>query len=240
MKIGIFGDSYADKHPDGLGKAWFEILRDRYNLDVTCFGQNGSSVYYSYTKFIEHHNQFDKIIFLVTGPGRLTLPIPKKYDEMSIALRHVTNYDSFKYSVNSNFKNDRYLRHVASALELYYLFLMDFEKDRLFHRLLIEEIRRVRPDGLYIPCFDNLEFSCEKTLSDIHRIDIAHYNLTEKEAIHRDIRHCHMNEKNNRTFAELIKNWVDSGDFDLDRDFKLFGHSDLPIDHHFHQGRISI
>ena len=238
MKIGIFGDSYADRHPHGNGQAWFEMLRDRFNLDVTCFGRKGSSLYYSYKKFIDHYEQFDKIIFLVTGPSRLTLPIPQEYDNENDTLRHVTNYNSFYHNVTSNFRNDRYLQQVSKALKLYYAYLMDAEKDFLFHRLLIEEIQRVRPDGLYIPCFNNLGFSSKKTLFDIHCIDVAHYKLSDHEACHREIRHCHFNQENNKILSDLVKHWIDTNDFDLDRDFGLFTRSTMPVEYYFHQGPI--
>lgn len=240
MKIGIFGDSYAARHKHGTGLAWFEHLQKNHNLDVTCFGQPGSSLYYSYTKFIKHHIDFDKVVFLVTGPGRLTLPIPPEYDQQNDALRHVTNYDSFKFTVDANFKYDNYLNRISEALKLYYTYLMDVDRDLLYHQLLIKEIQQVRPDGLFIPCFNNLGFPSKKTLFDIHYIDIKHYNLTESEAVHRDIRHCHMNYENNTIFSNLIKRWIDTGEFDLDQNFSMFTPSVYSVENFFHPGPIPV
>ena len=52
-------------------KCWVDLLSERFT--VTTYAQGGSDCYFSYKKFLETHEQYDKIIFLKTFPGRLSL-----------------------------------------------------------------------------------------------------------------------------------------------------------------------
>ena len=75
LKVGIFGDSYADpishghdnfKDMDKLG--WPNLLKSNY--EVGLHGKTGSSIFYSYQQFLKYHEQYDKIVFVVTNPER--------------------------------------------------------------------------------------------------------------------------------------------------------------------------
>jgi hypothetical protein len=57
---------------------------------------------------------------------------------------------------NKEYKNDLYLKNVADAIEKYYAYLHDPEKNKETDRLMYEEIKRIRPDTLFIPCFKSL------------------------------------------------------------------------------------
>lgn len=84
MKIGIFGDSFAYekvlfgefskyKYLDQFGKPWVTHFKqnnpswkiDNYSLPGSCF-------YYSYDKYLEHRDKYDKIIFVVTDHLRVS------------------------------------------------------------------------------------------------------------------------------------------------------------------------
>ena len=49
MKIGVFGDSYADKTQDEL-LIWWGILKQTTGHDVECFGESASSIMFSAKK----------------------------------------------------------------------------------------------------------------------------------------------------------------------------------------------
>ena len=68
MKIAIFGDSFGDDYnlwPDpysGVGPSWVDYLRSQ-NLEIENFSVGGTSLFYSYQKFISTYEKYDKVIF---------------------------------------------------------------------------------------------------------------------------------------------------------------------------------
>ena len=64
MKIGVFGDSFADKNAE---KIWWQFLQN-YGHEVTCFGESGSSIVWSAKQIINAKNDFNFIIwyFIIT------------------------------------------------------------------------------------------------------------------------------------------------------------------------------
>jgi hypothetical protein len=218
MQVGIYGDSYAASHYLGIGKPWPEMLNDEFNLNSVSYAVNGSSLYYSFTKFKETQHLYEKIVFLVTGVGRIVLPLPIPWSNDPM-LEHVNSYESFKFIVDNRYKNSPYLKNVANALEGYYKFIMNADADRLFHTLLVKEIKTIRPDALIIPCIYNIDkeiWPAHETLYNISNIDVVYYNLNTQTAHLSDKRHCHMSQENNYIFASIIADWVSSGSFNFD------------------------
>ena len=62
MKIGVFGDSYADKNAGN--DVWFNRLFLDYSHDVTSFGEMGSSIMFSATLIQEHFSKIFITYFL--------------------------------------------------------------------------------------------------------------------------------------------------------------------------------
>ena len=235
MRVGVFGDSFASSHSVGIGDPWHKMLNNQFNLDITSYGVNGSSLHYSYDKFNEMHKQYDKIVFLLTGPGRLTLPLPEEYKTQSLGqLYHVTGLESFKSAVEKNFNTDYLLKNTALALEGYYNYIVDFNKDSLFHRLLVKEIKHIRPDALLVPCFyltGEEDWHHSTTLNNISDIDVINYGLDPKKAVWADIRHCHMSQENNYVFASMVAEWIKTGSFNFE--ITKFIKSDKPVETYF-------
>lgn len=234
MKIGIFGDSYADHHHIGTGTPWHRILRNQFNLDATSHGVNGSSLHYSYSRFKEIQESYDKIVFLLTGPGRLTLPLPNEYLDLLQAWEHVTSAEAFNSKIEQHNIKPPYLRNTGKALDGYYKYIMDVDKDALFHQLLVKEIKHIRPDALLIPCFyltgeENWHHS--SMMSTISDLDLTHYNLDHERAMWADIRHCHMSQENNYVFASMIAEWAKTGSFNFKID--KFVKSYKPVETYF-------
>jgi hypothetical protein len=215
MKVGIFADSYGDRKIGANGHTWVEMLEKICDADVENHSVSGSSVWYSYDKFKTHHQKYDKIVFLITGDGRITVPLSPEYTDLR--LRHITGHtQGFRDAIkNKEYKNNVYLKHVADAIEKYYAYLHDPDKNRETDRLMYEEIKRIRPDTLFIPCFKNSPMNTEMSLWDIHEIDLKYYNLPEKYAVERENRHCHMNQENNAILARKINAWINGEEFNL-------------------------
>ena len=75
MKIGIFGDSFADSNNGGDTKyrhqSWPYLLEERFS--VNNYALSGTGLEYSLDKLFKHEHEYDKIIFVSTCPDRLAI-----------------------------------------------------------------------------------------------------------------------------------------------------------------------
>lgn len=80
MKIGIFGDSFAQYETTNTHRAnesWIECLKQK-GYDVECHGYGCTSVWYSYKKFLEHYHKYTHIVFSYSCIHRIH-HIPREY-----------------------------------------------------------------------------------------------------------------------------------------------------------------
>lgn len=80
MKLGIFGDSFADCVNDTVKKAnyaWWNILASKLPnvTEVGVHGTGASSLFFAYQKFLKLHENYDLIIVCVTGATRYPKPL---------------------------------------------------------------------------------------------------------------------------------------------------------------------
>jgi hypothetical protein len=223
MKIGIFGDSWArtiaspknKKFHDGY--AWAEILSLKYH--VTNYGIPGSSVYFSYEEFNKHHSKYDKIIFLATEPGRLTFDIGSELKNPLIGQefkRHCNSYGTadryFKLFENKKVPEDS--ARVNAARE-YFLWLLNRTEQTEYKRLMLDEIRRIRPDALIMSpahAWDPIKQELTTCLMDISNMENDFFKVNYNDLAdigHLDIRPCHLTRENNKMFANKISDWID-------------------------------
>lgn len=79
MKIGVFGDSYADVVYDGReDKCWPKMVADSLVVRADYHAQSGTSMWTAYELFQRHYRQYDVIIFSFTSPARWPA-LPKEF-----------------------------------------------------------------------------------------------------------------------------------------------------------------
>lgn len=87
MKIGVFGDSYADRTPYNPespiteDESWIKCLEDAGHKIVS-YGKTGTSTFYSFEQFIAHHEQFDHVIFCYSSLHRIH-HLPEGLEDLS-------------------------------------------------------------------------------------------------------------------------------------------------------------
>lgn len=159
MNLGIFGDSFGDSRIDTSKEhssdninfnSWPYILSKKLKVNnLLNFSENGSSMFYSYQKFLEHQQKCDIVIFLITHPGRYTKPFRfKKHTTKKI---HLNSIDTINFAIQNH---DLTLeeRQNLEDLKKYYL-VLDFEWEKLACSLLLQEISKIK-NILIVPCFD--------------------------------------------------------------------------------------
>lgn len=220
--VGVFGDSFTDTDDTQPYTTW----ASRY----TSYGKNGSDIYYSYLQFLEHHEKHDKIIFAVTDYNRhsrvyndewknfsdintleMRLKWAETYEDKKV---YETMFNLFKYLISNN--NSREL-NIA--------------------KVLINEIKRIRPDTLFIRLFENtlgpdvlylLKIS-ELEKGDIHIgdwRDKSYYGMVDE-------RLQHLTRESHEVITnEIEKAWA-NGDQWLDMDYDIFKNIKFNKDEYF-------
>ncbi len=214
MKIGVFGDSFADEkvYEKLPGKSWVEYLREDYNHDVTSFGKIGTSIYYSYDLFLGLHKNYDKIIFVCTDLGRIHLPHYINVNEDYEWVRHIPNLTTAESHLDPNKMQCHTIDSIAAtkaAIE-YFKYLYDPGKELVVQNLIINDIFTRRPDTVMM--YLHKEQSPWQHKDMVGLIDISAKELRahgyENILMELDQRKCHLSEANNRKLAEKVNSWL--------------------------------
>jgi len=204
MKIGIFGDSFAaSKGPT----SWGSLLASMNNCVIENFAERGTSLFYSYLKFVENYEKLDVIILLVTGPGRL-------YHKDIIC----PNYSSTQHHLNNmreQLTQSGFINHVKAA-EQYFLYLQDDDFDKFVHTALIEKVIELSNKNnkklIMLPSLgeamnpDVMPYSgVEFFLDRINGEERKHFGVPiEGMYLERPTLQNHLTDENNLVFAKLL------------------------------------
>jgi hypothetical protein len=202
LRIGIFGDSYACMQSNCSnefnqdGRPWMKILEEDFKRDVSNFGLSGSSIYYSYQKFKENYNQFDKIIFIGTNADRKYCPNLKSKLHISqgIIKKNNLSIPDNEYDIIKNYYN--YIHNIKEADDI--------------KELIVEKIKSIK--GFNLLYIDILEIEKIRNMERLCKI----VNASQ------DHRWCHLSNKNNFILANKVNNWIDGDSFSLNvTDFEI-------------------
>lgn len=153
--IGIYGDSWADPtHGHDFNPSLEDFAWSKRLASSSVYAKGGSSIYFSYTHFMQTHDQYDRIIFVATNPGRWHLPIKTKNGEF-----HLNCLGSVKYFKEQGYKKYKLtmtaeLVQKLCALEQFYLELSDFDADQQICSLMIDRVMVTRPDTILVTSFN--------------------------------------------------------------------------------------
>jgi len=208
MKVAIFGDSFASYHcKENPSPSWPQLLGCKYRIDN--YAEPASSLYFSISKFLDHHADYDKVIFLITSPGRITLPDYSNFtDSHGNVLKHIT-FESTNRVLTAQEKGWTYppgTSKMFNAAAEYFKYIQNDNYDEYTHALMINHIKLVRPNALFVDCF--------KSLFPITKLENAHYNVPDDDmSQYLDVRNCHLTAKNNMMLACVFETWIDTGYF---------------------------
>ena len=159
IKLGIFGDSFADPsfghegRPDMDRLAWPNLFPpDQYQ--VTTHGAAGSSVYYSWSQFNQHQHQYDRVVFLITTTERY--PAWTRAVD-NIGPRHVPNWFQAQEVKRHAIYREPQFRRQVDAIEQFYMELTDTPIGTPWLtsmcELMLADIAARRPDVLFVPVY---------------------------------------------------------------------------------------
>jgi len=214
MKIAIFGDSYAAS--TGL-TSWGSLLSTMNRCQVENFARRGTSLFYSYLKFIENYKNFDIIVFLVTAPGRL-------YHEEAIP-----NLSSVEYRLKTCEPYQHKEQELFKAAIQYYLHLQDSKFDNFVHIALIEKIVKLSIENdkklIMLPSLGeskNIEImkysGLEFFLDYVNVEERKHFGIPDNRMYLERLRlQNHITDENNLVFAKLLTRIINGEEFKINR-----------------------
>lgn len=221
--IGVFGDSFADSNPSELFNEeqeilpWPLLLGKIANDKVISYASSGTSIWYSYKKFIASYKKFDRIVFCYSEPSRW--PNINEMFSPNFNLHHV------RIPINAKFVPDE-LKDTANILINAYPILHDLELDKFLFKSIFDSVNKICTDNniqlvnilsfegsnnrLNIDIF-NTENSLLINLARVSINELLRKNHNEEEnEIHRriteepDRRFCHLSPHNNKVLANIV------------------------------------
>jgi len=221
LKVGIFGDSYADpirhghdnfRELDDIG--WPNLLQNNYEVGLHALA--GSSIYYSYQEFLKHHEKYDKIVFVVTDPIRWVKGYKLIKDEDREI--HLSSYSTVENWLQSNPEIRVEDRSILEALKGYYLFLVDDPSCQVMANLMLNHMRQLRPDIILIPIARNLlniDTVGFDTYLDLFHIDMGlETSLNHNKFLQKNYEYrlaCHLSKEMNIVVANDVTNALEIG-----------------------------
>lgn len=222
MKIAIFGDSYSSTYSyidNNPYPSWSEMLSTKY--DVVNFSENGSSLYYMKLLFDKHQQDFDKIVFCITAPGRLEFKVAtlENYPELTPWYQHISTIhiikDRLKIPHLTELDKKRY-----KLLYEYLLEIQDFKQEEYHHLMMVKDIIKQRPDTLLIPAFPN---SLTDQTDCLEHVTIFEDKIFNKQTgSYKDSRLCHMSLENNKILFTIVEEAILNDKNRIDLDIKQF------------------
>ena len=203
MKLGIFGDSYAD----GDTECWPQYLSQNLNIDYNNHARSGTSTFYSYKNFLENYKQYTHIVFTYSYPTRIH-SLPEKYEGLNFVKPHDTH--------------ENFMR-IKGVVFIYFRFLQNDLLDSIIQQKIYDDVQDICQQNdiklvniiPFEPCrFDNIKFTKRKnTFSNLLGLDKISWEelMTARPEDYDsynygipDSRECHLTPENNKILATLI------------------------------------
>jgi hypothetical protein len=207
MKIGIFGDSYAEKTSGD--SAWWRLLQKKHGHTVASYGTGGSSILYSVQLLRQHHTDYDFNIWCMTTPGRFSIPIPYTKEYF-----HSTRFMNTQGDMCSPI--DHRVQVYIDLCREYLKHIFDWQDETLIGQALANYMLDQIPNLLIIPCFNvpinngfNLYELCEKELQALFPTQ----SVPDIYKKYQDKRDCHLTGVNNEILSDVITKNLKPGIF---------------------------
>lgn len=154
MKIGIFGDSFADPVDEVRRVApysWFNIFASNFSepCKVETHGTGASSLFFSYQKFLKHYQKYDVIVVCVTGASRYPKPLVLS-DGQTRHYSCIGAIDNAYTILGNRITSDdkRTLDHLTG----YFIMAVD-EYCLTASDLMMNHMSSLHPKVIFYPCF---------------------------------------------------------------------------------------
>ena len=213
MKIGIFGDSFADSQT--TKDIWWKYLNSYYHHDVECFGESGSSIVFSARQIIDLYKNYDLIIWCVTSPNRLTIWHRTIFKETAVHItgRHHKNHP------------DPEIQEQINIAEQYLTRVFDWPDGEFVGQCVVEFVKSKVSNLLIIPSFPAPIYQdaakAKFNLFDLYCKETVNYFPGDQEIAeildeYHDQRAGHFTTQTHQTLAKILTESLTPGIFETE------------------------
>ena len=223
--LGIFGESFASFNPakpSSLGTAWPNQL-DKSRWTMTNHAMPATNFYWTYRLFLEHHSKYDQVVCIVSSPGRYT----ERDNSYVLGIPFsVSGIKHAHYLLNQNKQRLTYTeRKIVEAVRDYMMHAQDYEYEVDAAVQLLEHLKRIRPDAIFIPTNRAMPNLCPPDhvmMMDFTRIIINSFKPEMVKEFcpdagcwipkdEREIIQCHMTPEVNALMARCVEEALTTG-----------------------------
>jgi hypothetical protein len=216
MKLGVFGDSFADPIDFNASDnfAWPVLLSKECNLTKKdCYARKGTSHWWSYEQFLQHYKKYDTIVFVHTSAMRWP---------------HLPTEETGRHWMVGEFGDiDGLVSPLLKQINPHYMDIFSDELLNFISHNIYKSVNQICADNgihlINIMPFKN-EYEAVNfgfpTLTGLTAIswnervvvNDTRYTIVEALQLVNDIReysrYCHLNKSNNRSLFDLIKDLI--------------------------------
>lgn len=223
--VGLYGDSFGTgslpklpngSYDTGFDFHWSKLLEKEFNWNITNYAESGSSIFESYSNFVDNHNKYEKNLFIITTPGRYHAPLKFKSYKHIIpedVTTHIVNLSHLEvwYNINRDYMKEED-HELIRDLKGWYM-MQNYTYEITTCKLMIEDIKKIRPDTILIRVSD-FNVTENFPLGEIYRqqckllgFDSSNLHTMENTALISG----HFTPEINKLVAEYIKDRVITG-----------------------------
>lgn len=229
MKIAIYGDSFGREY-DGWPKYFNNLVK---SSSIEIFAASSTSADFSYLRFLETHEKFDRVIFLwsshkrhsLVSENKNTLKI-KHHISLSIdwtiedclhthkLMRQNTNLSNYFDPMEENLK--KWVVYQHTFMNLYP------HNNVLLNIAMRDSVKLKRPDSINIECFNYRKTKgiSNVTLVDMMQLSKTLYGQCDTLTENHNIRKNHLTDIQNVEFAKYLHVQFNHKDFNIHKTFK--------------------
>lgn len=232
MKIGVFGDSFADRtylvseSPFKEDESWMKVMEDAGHK-ITTYGKTGTSTYYSFEQFMSHHDQFTHIVFCYSSLNRIHY-LPQGLEDLSFL---TTPDELYATRRNRNLSQQQELEmvriltgYICNHNSTFNLFVKQkifndvnnicrYKNIKLVNLLSFDD----RKDKVWNINLDDRSGDCLYNLFEVSKKELPSMDKV-------DFRWCHLSKENNKVLASIIFDSLQNENRDI---IDLFKHKDI-------------
>lgn len=222
--VGLYGDSFGTgslpklsngEYEVGFNYHWSKILEQKLNWVIDNFAASGSSVYESYSNFLETNKKYETIIFIVTISGRYHKPFKFKNDQYEQRICSLPHLETVLKNNGKNYYTSQELE-ILNHLRGWYN-IHDYLYDVKMCQLMIKEIQSLRPDTIFltvVPCYFNVD-NLNKPLLDIYheQCNLLGFDPYKNTIENNKLISGHFTAEINQLFSEYLITRITTGNW---------------------------
>ena len=213
-RLGIFSDSYGCRvnFPLKDYATWWELIT---KADAFSCSRPGIDQWQIWKVFLDHHHEYDRVVVFRTHWQRF--PLQTVVSDPTPMLTSWVNYNQAQNDLNKWSKigaDANLIARTRAANDWVALCAIDQWLED-YQKLILKNIKEVRPDVLIIPAFGSAHREQENSLYGIGCRDYQRFDAYPSQGW-QDRRHSHLCSQDHQELALRIDRWLETGEFSLD------------------------